>query len=72
MTKEDRTDNRALTERIRDLRSARESTPLDISMHELKRGIAAMKPLGATGLDRISPLFLKHLGPKALNQLLCL
>ena len=29
MTKEDRTENRALNERIRDLRSARESTPPD-------------------------------------------
>ena len=69
MTKKDRTENRALKERIRDLRS-RESTTPDIRMHELKRAIAAMKPRGAPGPDRISPSFLKHLGPKALNQLL--
>ena len=69
ISKEDRTENRALKERIRDLRSARESTP-DISMRELRRAIAAMKPRGAPGPDRISPSFLKHLGPKALTHLL--
>ena len=39
-------------------------------MQELKGASDDMKPRCAPGPDKIAPSFLKHLGPKALNQLL--
>ena len=70
-SKADRAENRALKGRLRLIRSeARVDSPPAISMQEFKRAIASMQPRGAPGPDKVSPSFLKHLGPRAMSQLL--
>ena len=84
MLKEDRTVNRLLKKRLGNIRKeVRTLNPSDkqrnyqklrqepdFTITELKNAIDKMKKRGAPGADNIPPLFLKNLGPKALEKLL--
>ena len=72
MNKHDRTENRQLKALLRQYKN--EDTAHHpshyVTLSELKLAISKMKTRGAPGPDNISPPLLKHLGPRALDELL--
>ena len=75
MSKCDRDENRQLKSLMWKIKGeAPTDTPVkaepDFTIAELKHAISRMKSRGAPGPDNIPPLFLKHLGSRALDWLL--